>query len=184
MIIKGTSIKGTYDYVKRFYPERFEEWMESLSEEHKTIYSGAIIISEWYPVEAMIEPTKKIAELFFDGDIKKCAWDLGRFGADTVLGGIYKALIQIATPGFLINRASKILTTYYKDADMEVIDYTAKFCKIRFTKLPKNESLIEYNICGWMEMALEKVGCNDIKIVQLTSLANGDLFSEYDISWI
>jgi hypothetical protein len=183
LFIKGTSIKGTYDYVVQFYPERVEEWMESLSDAHKTIYSGAIIVSEWYPVEAMIEPTKKIAELFFEGDIKKCAWDVGRFGADTVLRGIYKALIHISTPGFLINRASKILATYYQDADLEVIDSTAKYCKVRFTKLPKNEELIEYNICGWMETALEKVGCKGIKIEQLTSIAKGDSFSEYDISW-
>ena len=184
MRVKGISLKVTLDFVKQNFPDRLDEWISSLSDLSRDSYLKPLMISDWYPIEITLESRKKIAELFFNGDNDKCAWDIGRFSADSVLKGIYKAFIKVASTSFVIGRASKILGAYYENSQLEVLETTAKSVNIRINKFPASDSMYELSLCGWIEFALEKVGSKEINIKKICSLCDGDPYSEYHIKWI
>jgi hypothetical protein len=184
MRVKGISLKVTLDFVKHNYPDRLEEWISSLSELSRESYSKPLMISDWYPIEITLESRKKIAELFFNGDYHKCAWEIGRFSADSVLKGIYKAFIKVASTSFVIGRASKILAAYYENSELEVLESTPKSVNIKINNFPASDSMFELSLCGWIEFALEKVGSKEIEIKKICSISDGDPFSEYHITWI
>ena len=69
MEIKGTAVIAIRDYVKTNYGDRYKEWLQSLPDNVQSIYSGMIDSSGWYPLgEGGLIPTKKTAEMFFNGD--------------------------------------------------------------------------------------------------------------------
>ena len=115
MEIKGTAVIAIRDYVKTHYGDRYKEWLQSLPDNVQSIYSGMIDSSGWYPLgEGGLIPTKKTAEMFFNGDYEKGAWDAGKFSAQKALTGIYKIFVKASSPGYIIQRASRVFSTYYR----------------------------------------------------------------------
>jgi hypothetical protein len=183
MEIKGTAIISLQEFVKKNFRERFDEWLISLPEASRKIMDGAILVNSWYPIQdAVIEPTKKMCDLFYHGDVKG-AWEAGRFSAEHALKGIYKVFVKIGSPEFIIDKSSRILPTYYKMSEMEVVITKPKSSILRITKFPTPNTYLEYRIGGWMEKALEISGCEGITIRITKSMANGDPVTEYLSEW-
>jgi hypothetical protein len=94
MKIKGTIVNSVIGFVKENFPNRFQECMDGLSAESKNIYTNAIMASEWYSYkDGLIHPSELVAKLFFHNDVKKAAWQIGRYSADVGLKGINKVFI-------------------------------------------------------------------------------------------
>ncbi|MFA6570705.1 MAG: hypothetical protein WCT77_05650 [Bacteroidota bacterium] len=184
MRIKGIAFKSTVDFVQTFYPERFQEWINSMSEYAREYYINPIDISEWYPTSAFEESRKKLADLFHDSNYEASTKIVVRYGAEKAIKGIYKAFITIATTNFMIARAGNLLSAYYDDADINFLDHTSNFAIIRMNKYPCSDKIYEISLCTWIEVLLEKVGRTEIKIQKICSLADGDSYSEYHVSWI
>ena len=183
MNIKGTAVKSIQQFVKDKYPERYNEWLKSLSNDARKIMDGAIYATDWYPVESgAIEPTKAL-KMFYDNDEKKAAWEAGRFSAEHSLKGIYKIFIQISSPSHIISRATKIFTSYYDPCELVIAGSSSKHVVLQITKFGYPSQIIENRILGWMEKALEINQCKEIVIKQTKSLSKGDEISEIKITW-
>lgn len=183
MEIKGSAVKSIREYVEKLHPHRFDEWIESLPEESKEIFTSPIDATNWYPIiSAAIIPTQKIDILIFNST-EKGAWELGRYSADTALHGIYKVFVRVLNPAYLIQRASRILSTFYHPSKMEVIEHSSKSVILHITEFGTPHVIIEERIGGWIEKALEITRCKDIGIEIPKSMAKGDPITEYRISW-
>ncbi len=184
MEIKGTALIAIRDYVKSNYPERYDEWLGKLSEKSREIYTGAIDSSKWYPITiAGIEPTRKAIEMFFQGDYQKGAWEAGKFSAQKALTGIYKIFVKASSPGYIIQRASRIFATYYQPCKMEVLDKTDKSVVLEISNMTESDIVIEYRIGGWIEKALEISGANNISVNFPKSIAKGDTVTQLAVTW-
>ena len=183
MEIKGSAVKSIQEYVERIHSHRFNEWIESLPEESRRIFTNPIYATNWYPIDsAAIIPTEKIGALVFDST-EEGAWELGRYSADTALNGIYKVYIRVLNPAYLIQRAGRILTTFYRPSKIEAIEPSSKSVTLHITEFGAPHVIIEKRIGGWIEKALEITGCKDIDIEISKSMAKGDPVTEYKISW-
>jgi hypothetical protein len=183
MEVKGTAIMSLQDFVKKLYKDRFQEWLNSLPEASRTIMGSVILTNSWYPLqEALVEPTKKICDLFYHGDVKG-AWEAGRYSAEHALKGIYKIFVKIGSPEFILNKASRILPTYYKMSEMETITTKPKSAILRITKFPNLNIYVEYRVGGWIEKALEISGCKGLRVTMTKSLTKGDPYTEYLSEW-
>ena len=45
------------------------------------------------------------------------------------------------------------------------------------------DRVIEYNIAGWMERALEITGCREVKVEITKSAAQQNTCTEYKVTW-
>ena len=73
--------------------------------------NGDIIDNDWYDInDALIEPTKKICDLFFNGK-DQGAWEIGRFSAVIVLEDMYKVSVILQPIEKLLERAVHIIST-------------------------------------------------------------------------
>ncbi len=183
MEVKGTAVESIPIFVKKKFSDRFEEWLNSLSETSQKIMREKILPSSWYPLrEAIIIPTQKICELFYKS-VDEGAWEAGRFSADYALHGIYKWFVKIGSPGFIISRASTIFSTYYKPSEMKPVENFPKRAVVHITHFPEPNRLIELRIGGWIERALEISGCKDLKVEITKSLTKGDPVTEFVMEW-
>ncbi len=169
--------------VKKYGKDGFNKWRNALLPEAKNVYSYPIKKGEWHPLrKMMIEPTQLICDLFYNKSLKGAA-DCGRFSADIGLKGISKLLVKLSNPKIIINKASKIMPTYYRPSKIEVIESSEGYGIARITQFPESDSYIEYRIAGWMERALEISGCRNVNINITRTLTKGDPYTEYRITW-
>ncbi len=184
MKIKGTGLRTTRDFVKTEFESGYDEWIKSLPEESKSFYSNNINISTWYPLkEGFLDPLDKIIELFYDNDIKAGAESVGRYSAEVALKGVYKVFLLVATPAFLIKRASKIIATYYNPSEVEAFDTSKKSASIRISHFDEINHALEIRIAAWCQKALELTGCSEVEYNVKNSLLNNDPYTEIAFNW-
>ncbi|MCJ7772303.1 MAG: hypothetical protein MUP22_04115 [Desulfobacterales bacterium] len=184
MEVKGSAVNSVPEFVRVKFGERFDEWLDSLSEESKKIMKEHIIPAiSWYPIKpSIIEPTRKICELFFGND-EKGAWEAGRFSADKGLIGVYKIFVKLGSPKFIVGRAATIFSSYYKPSSMEIADQSEKKVVLHIIEFPELERLVELRICGWIERALEISGAKTVKVELTKSLTRQDPVTEIVVEW-
>lgn len=164
MEVKGTAVKTTRDFVKELFPTQFDTWVNSLPEKSKKIFADIIDSAAWYPMnEGYIIPINKMADMFYKGNAKTVGDALGIYSADIALKGIYKAFLLIASPNFLMSRASKIITTYYVPSDVNIIGSGEKTVTLQITRFPEISNAIEYRIAAWCKRALELSNCKNVE---------------------
>jgi hypothetical protein len=184
MEIKGTAVRSIPDFVQRHFAVRYDEWIEALPESSRKIMNGLIFTSNWYPMkEGLTIPMKTISKLFYNGDHMKTARTMGRFSADVALTGIYKFFIQFGSPKYIIERGGRVFATYFQPSETAVVNVVKNKCSMHITKFPEPDEIIEQNIAGWIERALEISGCKNVNVTVTKSLARNDNITEISISW-
>ncbi len=152
MQIKGTAVKSTGIFVKENYPDRYEEWLASLKDEVKASFVDGVLAGGWFSLEDyVLEPTRKVGELFFNGDIEKGAYEIGKSSAIFALKGIYKIFVKVASVDFVLKRSTSIFSTYYSGGKFEVIDNDGKRVQFLCTGFDESEKLIFNRIAGWLD---------------------------------
>ena len=184
MEVKGTAIAANPRFIREKFGEAgFQRWLNALHPGAREIYGKPIMVSAFFPIkEALVEPTEKICELFYGGDLKG-AWEAGRFSAYIALENISKAFIKLGSIRFIIQRASRIMPSYYIPSEMQIVEDELNHALLRITQFPEMHRVIEYRIGGWIQRALEMGGGRDLKVEITKSLALNDHYTEFIISW-
>jgi hypothetical protein len=183
MEVKGTAVRPTPLFVRQRFKDRFDEWLDGLSEISRKIMSDKISTEAWYDLDqAMIEPTRKICDLFFGG-ASKGAWEVGRFSADYSLWGLYRLFVKIGSPLHLIEKATQVFSTYYRPSRMEISERGRNHAVARILEFSEPNLLVEMRIGGWIERALEISGCTDVQSDITHSLARGDPYTQFISEW-
>jgi len=165
MEIKGTAVKSINDFVIKNYSVRYLEWVNALSAPAKNIVQNSLS-NQWYPLkEAVVEPTHKIAELFYGGDTKKAAFECGQYSAQAALNGVYKLYVKFASPEHVIDRGSRILPAYYNPSKIIQISREKQMVRYEMTECKGIDEVVEYRIAGWMQKALEISGCKTFSVI-------------------
>ncbi len=184
MQVKGIAVKAIKDFVENQYPNGYKNWIQALPEKSKKIFISPIDVSAWYPIQdGSVEPTKAIGKLFFDGNVNKAAYESGRHSAHNALTGIYKVFVMVASPSFIIDRASRILTSYYQPSSIVVKEKQSKTCTIQIEQLPDKSQIVEMRIAGWISKAFEVTGCKGINLAIPKSLSKNDDCTKIVITW-
>jgi hypothetical protein len=184
MEAKGSAVISIKEFVKKKHPNQYEEWKANLEPATKEIFSNLISAGQWYPLEeSVIKPTKKAGEAFFSKDLKKAAWEMGRFSAEMGLSGMYKVFVLIAKPTYIMGRASKVFSTYYQPIKLEIVSKSDKHVTLHMTNCAKPSDVLEWRIAGWCEKALEICGCKNLKVDMPKSLFRKDAYTEFAFSW-
>lgn len=184
MQVKGTGIKTTKEFVNFNFPERFDEWINTLPPKSRDLYTVNTEYSSWFPIqEAYIDPVDKIIQLFYSGNKKEGADAIGTFSADYALKGIYKVFLLIASPQFLMKRAIKIMTTYYKPCEISVSENGNKSVILTISKFDRINEILEYRIGAWCKRALELTNCKNVSYHIVKSLCKGDRSTQIDFYW-
>jgi hypothetical protein len=184
MNAKGTLVSSIDRFVKEKFPDGYKNWLGRLPDTSKKVYTGTVMATEWYPLEAaVVAPTQLVGEMFYNGDIQKAAWESGRHSAEVALTGIYKVFVLIATPQYIMKRGGKIMTSFYDPSTLVIAGERPKGVDVHITEFPSANEVVEHRIGGWMQRALEICGCKNVVTDMPRSLTKGDELTEYIINW-
>ncbi len=183
MEIKGSAVKTIPDFLKKASPDKYSIWLEALPEASKKVFSEPVLPSNWYPLyDAGIIPTEILGQILFNDPIEG-AWQCGRFSAEAALTGIYRFFIKSASPHFIIDRASRILATYYNPCNLHVSERGENYVILRIDQFEEASKLVEARIGGWIERAMEIHGVKFVKVTISKSITNDDSYTEFHVKW-
>jgi len=184
MQVKGTALRTTRDFVKTNFPGSYNKWIDSLTPESKKLYSATLDATLWYPFkEGYSVPVGKIMEICFNKDVKTGGDQLGSWSAEVGLKGFYKVFLLIASPQFLLQRASKIFTTFYEPSEIEASIIGSNDAILRIIKFEDIDEAVEYRIAGWIRKALELANCSEPSYVIKKALSKGEDATEIHFHW-
>ncbi|MBP1669884.1 MAG: hypothetical protein H6Q21_2250 [Bacteroidetes bacterium] len=184
MEIKGSAVRTIPEFVKTRFPEKFNEWFSLLPPPSLGIFSGLIKPSDWYNLhDAAIVPTEILSNIAFNGDLNKASWESGRFGAETILHGMYKFFLMVVPSRTVVTSGGRILTTFYRPVQFNVAESGTTFTKVQMIQIDDRSGVVENRIAGWIEKALEIQGIRAARVEISQSLAKGDPVIEISIIW-
>jgi len=182
--VRGSILMSIREFmVDRYGTGNYEFWRSRLPPESRVLYESRIGHNDWYPLTvAMVNPVKLILEQYYNG-LPVGARALGFHNAERALTGFLKFFVKRGSPGFIVKRASSILSKYYRPCESQVPVNEKRHAVVRITRFPEMDSVVEYRIQGWMEKALEVSGCTGVQIRIVKSLAQGDDLTEFEGRW-
>lgn len=185
MNVKGTALRTTRDFVKTNFPGSYDKWLNSLTPDSKKLYTTTLDATAWYPLkEGYSIPVSKIMEICFGNDCKTGGDQLGSWSAEIGLKGFYKVFLMIASPQFLLQRASKIFTTFYEPSEIEASIIGSNDAILRIIRFDEIDEAIEYRIGGWIRKALELANCREPSYSIKKALSKGDTTTEIHFHWM
>jgi hypothetical protein len=183
MKIKGTAILALPAFIKSEFPDRFDEWIGALPSASRNVHRSAILAFKFYDVfEALYDPTRVMCDLFYGGD-SNGARRSGHYSAGFALNGFYKIFFRIGAPQFLIDRAARVFNDYYPEGEMAVTESSPHRCVLQIVRLPEPHWVVDMNVWGWAEGALELMGKKEKTVAMTRSMSAGDALTEYEITW-
>lgn len=183
MQVKGTSIKTTRDFVKAKFPNRYNEWMKALPADSQKMYTNMVNVSEWYDLKpAYTDPLDKIVELFYKQNAQKGGEEMGKYSAEIGLKGVYKVFLLVASPQYLMKRATRTMETFYQPSEIAVTEQNGIYT-VSIKKFKGITEALEYRIAGWIAKALELCKCKNIQYKLNTQISKGDLTTTIEFRW-
>jgi len=183
MEVKGTAIKTIPEFIKNKFPNEYSKWFNALPEESRNIFEDRISLLKWYSVKyAIILPTRLIGEMFYN-DIEKGAYELGVYSSESAIKGIYKMLVKVSSPSFIVSRASNIMSSYYKPCIMDVIESTKKSALLSIIDFPEPDIVIDYRVLGWIKTTMSFSRFNNPKVKLIKSMGKGDFSTDFLVDW-
>lgn len=181
--IKGMTICDTIDRAKSKYGEKgYNKIIDQLSEDNKKIYSKRVILSLWYPIDALIE-FLEIENNLYDGGNKKMVEKHSTEVIDKELKGIYKLFIKFGSPEFVVSRIGSVNNSYFKGITLEVkTNGNGKYIG-RYTGFEKHHEIFQYSITAFYKRALEISGAKDITAMFTTPMSSNLGYSEITVTW-
>lgn len=184
MQVKGTSIISTRDFVKETFPSKYNDWLKSLPVESKKLYEGTVRVGDWYEIKpAYYDPMEKIVEQFYNLDYQKAGEEMGKFSAKIALTGIYKVFLFVATPQYLMKRASRMVETFYVPSDVEVVETASKMAVMKIKKFDGITKTLEYRFAGWIIKALELCNCKNVSYKMTSQISSGQTSTNIEFKW-
>jgi len=184
MQVKGTSIKTTRDFVKAKFPNRYEEWLKTLSKDSQKIYSDTLKVTDWYDLKtAYTEPMDKIVDLFYNKNAQKGGEEMGVYSAEIGLNGIYKVFLLVASPQYLMKRGTRTMETFYMPSEIEVSEKGNNMAIIKIKKFDGISKALEYRIAGWCARALDLCKCKNRSYRIISHLSAGQDSTTIEFKW-
>ena len=183
MKIKGFILHSRQEFVKEhFGDEAWDQVLEALSEEHRTILSDTLLTASWYDFEVGKQLDITIVDVLGEG-AKKVFEEIGAQSAQRNLTGIHASFIEDSNPQSFLKKAGTIYKFYY-DVGHREYEEASPNSGVLTTYDAETYSVPDcLTVVGWYKEALKMVGAKNVEIEEETCRALGGEVCRYKVSW-
>ena len=182
-VTKGTGLLAARDFAEARYPSLWPAVLAKLSERTRACVQRGVLPNGWYPLEDYIELVETLARLAPDPDTEVAAklarWEVRR----DLQGGIYRALLAIASPSMAIRVSARMWSLYHKSGRFRATasgDFSATL-DVRF--FAGSSSLFWHYILGFCEEVAELANAIEPRATLVEGGAEGDHYMVAELVW-
>ena len=162
--IRGVALLGLLRAAERFDPEAVHDAIE-----HKASAALRRTLAEceprtWYPAQAHLELLELLLHDVADDDPTLLA-EFAREAIRRDLRGIYRVLLRVMSPTWVVARADRFLSAYLNYGRVEILERSLVGARLRFVLDPASEAFWE-GLAGSIRGALEGAGAEHPRVLR------------------
>jgi len=144
-------------YLRSLGDDAVQQVHDCVSARLQDVLEHGVLETQWYPYDDLIELMTTADRVLGEGD-DSMAYEMGRFGCETNLTGIYRIFFRFGSINFILKRAAKAFRAQYDAGEMQVIHSEPGAATLRLIDFPKPHRAHCLAIRGWMVRAGELTG--------------------------
>jgi hypothetical protein len=181
--VKGNLVNSRARYVEEHWGEAaLKTLRERLSGDARAYVTDHFVTGNWYAYKPLIEVDVAIIEGPMGGD-----WtQMRQFGAEIAfydLRSLYRALIRMSTPSFLLGHIGIAYGLYFKGGKMFSPGGDASHRTIVLEGGASPRYMCTYGFTGWFCAAAEAAGARRVRGVHSRCQHLGDRACEWQMEW-
>lgn len=183
MKVKGNVLKARAAFVtERFGEAAWTRVVDSLPEEDRALFRGAILNVGWYDFAQARRLDEAIVQVLGEGDTRLFE-AMGRASAVENLTGVHSNLLTPGDPQAFMSKAQTIYRFYY-DVGRRSYEATGPTEGLLTTHDAETFSAADCaTVAGWYTEALEMCGAKNVRVEEIACRARGDGVCTYRVSW-
>lgn len=183
---KGSVLVHLRGFVLRKHGEgAWKDVLDRLPPEDRTLLGGIMIMGGWYPIGVWNRALDRYLPAYF-GDPMKAMMELSQYIAREDLTTLYKLILKVGTPGFIMGRSGSIWTRYFDTGTLVAKELAPRKWQLQLDgPRLEDEAPSAYTcegVCAWLTSGLKMTGAS-LDIVQTRCRFGGAPVCEYDASW-
>ena len=154
---------------------------QGLSAEASKLLLDPPLAFSWQPVRPLVEIDLAILDRLMLGSLSS----MKQFGGDIArhdLPVVFKPLLRLAKPEFLVSKTHFLLQSYFRPGGVKVVELGARRATVQMQDL-----LVPHYLCigiaGWMRSALQLTGSKHATVLHKACIHKGDPFCVNVITW-
>ena len=185
---KGSVLIHLREFVEQKHGGRvWEEVMAAIPEDDRAVFDGIIIVGGWYPVRTW---NRALGEFLPDryADTDLGMRELAAFIADRDLNTLYKMILRMGTPEFLLRRTESLWGRYFDMGSFVAKEVEPKRWHLQLDAPRGAEAAPDRWTCGpgvsaWLEMGLHQTGAKSAAVREVKCRLSNAQRCEYDVRW-
>lgn len=137
---------------------------------------------EWYPLRDHALVEAKVMEVLYGGDLSK-AKEFARYDAALQIGSVYKVILRVLDPGFLIKKSGSLWRQSMSGGQCEVETTGPSSCKMKLSGYDQVHEVMCWDWQGTIEGMLQVCGARESVVTHPECRFHGAPHCRYDISW-
>jgi len=183
---KGSVLFHLRGFVSRAHGDAaWTSLLERLPPDDRNILSGILIMGGWYPVGVWNRALQQYLPANFADPMAGMA-ELSSYIAQADLTTLYKLVLKVGTPGFIMGRAGSLWGRYFDSGVLIPKEVGARTWRLQL-EAPRHEDEAPSvytceGVCSWLVGALHLTGAS-LTIKQTRCRFQGSPTCEYDAHW-
>lgn len=180
--IKGLSMVHMHQFlVERFGEEGLGRVLAALPPEQAQFLRSPKA-KEWYPLRnhALIEA--KVMEVLYGGDLSRSK-EFARYDAALQIGNVFKLLLRVLDPGFLIKKSGSLWSQSMSGGRCEVESTGPSSCRMKLSGYDQVHEVMCHDWQGTVEGMLTVCGAKETTVTHPECRFHGAPHCLYEIRW-
>ncbi len=186
---KGSLLIHTRSYVEqKFGSGVWSSLVDEASDTDRTILEGVVLQAGWYPIGTINRLVDRVCHEHGGANPNEEMRRLSAFIADSDLGSVYKLVLKMGSPEFLVKRTGSLWRRYFDTGSMRATQVAERHWRLELRMALGEEEAPNALFCGpgcpaWIAMGMRLTGAEGARVEHVDCRhTNGD-HCTYEVTW-
>jgi hypothetical protein len=181
--IKGLPLLTSKNFILEKYGNgALEKILNALSEQDRKVFSGVILSSEFYPLDAYVHWLELEVKLLYNGD-ESVLVRQNLEATEKVFKGIYRVFLYLGSPERVLERLGGINSQIFQGLTVKATKIEKGKVLLTYTGFEKQHKIFEILVRGFWVTVVKLMGAKDYKFQPNISISDGKDHCEYFLTW-
>jgi hypothetical protein len=182
--VKGNLVAARATYVRtKWGEEGVRAVLGRLSGEPKQVFESQVLPFKWFSFELLATIDDAIIHGPMGGDVSLMK-PFGNEIARSDLSTVYKMLLKLGSPSFVIKRSGVVYGAYVRGGAVAAVDVGPKHARTALMEGTLPMYFCAHGVPGWFSAALELSGGKKVDVKETACVHRGSKRCEWSASWV
>jgi hypothetical protein len=183
-LCKGTALIAALDFAKTKWGKTWAEVVANRNAASVKALAQPVLASKWYPTPTYVTLLESICAGSASQSAHEISAELARFEVERDFGqGIYRSLLSVASPAFLLRMSANIWSIYSKTGKLYVVADGPRAANLQLCGFAVPSAIFYANLMDFTRELVSLAGAENVQSFLLDGGSSSDNFIEFHLTW-